>query len=279
MARAALVRTSRSRSARRRPIALAVAVVAASAVLAGCLSVTTTTYGAGNLRTGWYGNQTTLTPGLVSGGTFGQMWNDRGDGPGLRPAGRRQRHGRRRHREPTTSTASTRPAGTQTWHRNVGRPVEPERRALQRPHTQHRHHRHAGRRLVHAAPPTSSNKTYDAGSSGPAAYFAHAVDVATGAERPGFPLSSRAPPPTTRRRRSTRPTHLQRPGLLLMNGVVYAGFGGHCDHAELPGLGHRLHDDGPHLDAVGRRSGRDGQPGRRDLAVRRRPRVRRVRAR
>ena len=31
-------------------------------------------------------------------------------------------------------------------------------------------------------------KTYASGTSGPAAYFAHAIDIASGAERAGFPV-------------------------------------------------------------------------------------------
>ncbi|MGN6215446.1 MAG: InlB B-repeat-containing protein [Solirubrobacterales bacterium] len=64
--------------------------------------------------------------------------------------------------------------------------------------------------------------------SGPAVWKMHAVDLASGGERPGFPVTIEGEAenlPVV-----FEPTHqLQRPALLLMNGVVYAGFGGHCD--------------------------------------------------
>ena len=75
-----------------------------------------------------------------------------------------------------------------------------------------------------------THKTYVSGTSGPARWFMDAIDVSSGAEKPGFPVRTRAAsaqnapgatfPPTT---------ELQRPGLLLMEGVVYAAFGAHCD--------------------------------------------------
>ena len=72
-------------------------------------------------------------------------------------------------------------------------------------------------------------KTYASGQSGPAAWFAHAIDLTTGAERAGFPVAI-AGAAQNEPAQVFDPTHqLQRPGLLLMNGVVYAAFGSHCD--------------------------------------------------
>src|SRR5262249_60062231 len=60
--------------------------------------------------------------------------------------------------------------------------------------------------------------------------ISHAVDVITGEERPNFPVpiqgTAQNSPQTF-----TPADELQRPGLLLLDGVVYAGFGGHCDIA------------------------------------------------
>ena len=79
------------------------------------------------------------------------------------------------------------------------------------------------------------SKTYANGVSGPALWYAHAFDLATGAERDGFPVVIAGAA-------SNDPTHvfdperqMQRPGLLLMNGVVYAAFGAHCDERPYSG--------------------------------------------
>jgi iron transport multicopper oxidase len=72
------------------------------------------------------------------------------------------------------------------------------------------------------------SKTYASGTSGPAAWFAHAVDFITGKEKPGFPAAIAGTAQNGGQLFDA--THqLQRPGLLLLDGVVYAAFGGHCD--------------------------------------------------
>ena len=61
----------------------------------------------------------------------------------------------------------------------------------------------------------------------------HALDVATGAEKPGSPVEIRATYPGTGEGGTTlvfQPrTYKQRPGLLLLNGVVYTAWSSHCD--------------------------------------------------
>ncbi len=60
-------------------------------------------------------------------------------------------------------------------------------------------------------------------------WYAHAVDVDTLAERPNFPVRIQGTASNDPNIRFGAFAQLQRPALLLMNGVVYAGFGGHCD--------------------------------------------------
>jgi outer membrane protein assembly factor BamB len=73
------------------------------------------------------------------------------------------------------------------------------------------------------------SKTYANGVAGTAVWNVHALDLATGDERDGFPVAVAGAA-------SNDPTHvfdptrqMQRPGLLLDGGVVYAAFGAHCD--------------------------------------------------
>ncbi|MDP9053150.1 MAG: hypothetical protein M3N93_02425 [Acidobacteriota bacterium] len=61
----------------------------------------------------------------------------------------------------------------------------------------------------------------------------HALDVSTGAEKPGSPVAIQATFPGTGEGGSTLvfnpKNYKQRPGLLLLSGVVYAAFSSHCD--------------------------------------------------
>ncbi|MFE2214107.1 choice-of-anchor D domain-containing protein [Streptomyces canus] len=60
-------------------------------------------------------------------------------------------------------------------------------------------------------------------------WLMHAVDPASGAERPGWPVTIEGSPVNDPGNSFDAFYEQQRPGLLLMDGVVYAGFGGHCD--------------------------------------------------
>jgi hypothetical protein len=59
-------------------------------------------------------------------------------------------------------------------------------------------------------------------------YRLHALSVTTGQEKLGGPVVIQA---TSGSAALVPKQHLQRPGLLLMNGVVYIGFGSHGDHS------------------------------------------------
>ena len=58
----------------------------------------------------------------------------------------------------------------------------------------------------------------------------HALDASTGAERSGWPVPIGGHPDNDLGETFNSETEAQRPGLLLLDGVVYAGFASYCDH-------------------------------------------------
>jgi outer membrane protein assembly factor BamB len=60
-------------------------------------------------------------------------------------------------------------------------------------------------------------------------WYVHALDAATGTERPGWPVQVQGSPVNDAGRTFDPFTASQRPGLLLLDGSVYAGFASHCD--------------------------------------------------
>ena len=61
------------------------------------------------------------------------------------------------------------------------------------------------------------------------AFRLHSIDPIDGAERPGFPVRISGQATNVADTSFEAGSQLQRPGLLLLGGVVYAGFGSHCD--------------------------------------------------
>ena len=72
-------------------------------------------------------------------------------------------------------------------------------------------------------------KVNDGASASSPHYYLHALDVATGAERSGWPVTIQGSPSNDASNTFDTVDQLQRPGLLLQNGSVYMAFGGHCD--------------------------------------------------
>jgi iron transport multicopper oxidase len=182
-----------------------------------------------DLRDGWYPEESSLSPQLVSGGTFGQLWSTSVDGQvyaqpllangtllvatennkvyGLDPS-----TGTLRWPTPLDLGAPWKASdiGCGDLAPNIGVTATP---------------------VIDPATNIAylTHKSYASGTSGSARWFMDAIDLSSGTEKAGFPVqlsgSAQNQPGET-----FQPTaELQRPGLLLMNGVVYAAFGSDCD--------------------------------------------------
>ncbi|MEO8749932.1 MAG: ricin-type beta-trefoil lectin domain protein [Allobranchiibius sp.] len=66
-------------------------------------------------------------------------------------------------------------------------------------------------------------------------WYMHAIDISTGTERGGFPRVLAGTPTNSPGNPFTPKTAMQRAGLLLLDGVVYAAFASHCDHGPYNG--------------------------------------------
>ena len=217
--------------------AAAMTIAAAMAVL---LLADSTALGSGitnsseDLRTGWYPNESAITPGLVSGGTFGQEWKANVEGQvyaqplldqgtllvateknlvyGLNPA--------------TGATQWSKALGATPWNPeeiHCG-DLTPEIGVTSTP-------------VIDPATGVAymTHKGYAHGSSTIVKYWMDAIEVATGNEKPGFPVELGGTAQNASNQTFTAQTELQRPGLLLLEGVVYAGFGSDCDATPFQG--------------------------------------------
>ncbi len=188
------------------------------------------TYSNNPLRNGWYPDQSALSPNTVTGGQFGRLFSATVDG--------------QVYAQPIVSQGTLLVAtendnvygldpitGTQRWKRTLGVPFNASDIGCAdlAPHIGV-----TGTPVVDPATNTAYflDKQYVSGSSGTPQYLAHAVNVATGTEAPGWPITiaGYADNATHNAAHQFNPLmQLQRPGLLLMNGVVYAAFGSSCD--------------------------------------------------
>jgi putative pyrroloquinoline-quinone-binding quinoprotein len=177
----------------------------------------------GNLRTGWYPNEPTITPALVSGGTFGRLWRtpvkgqvyaqpllddgklfvatEENDLYGLNPA-----------------------TGATEWSRELGEPWKPGEISCADLAPS------IGVTSTPVIDPATNiayltYKTYRQKGKEPE-WFMDAVSVATGAQEPGFPVALTGSAQNAPGQQFHPETQLQRPGLLLMEGVVYAAVAG-----------------------------------------------------
>jgi iron transport multicopper oxidase len=195
--------------------------------LAGQAMASGITNSSDDLRTGWYPDEPSINSETLANGTFGKTWEASVEG---------QVYAQPLLDGSTLLVATEQnqiyglyPAsGTQKWHTGLGTPwnpkdiecgdLTPSIGVTATP-------------VIDPATNTAymTHKTYVSGTSGPARWYMDAIELATGHEKAGFPvqLSGKA---QNAPGQEFEPTHeLQRPGLLLLEGVVYAGFGSDCD--------------------------------------------------
>lgn len=186
------------------------------------------TNGGDDLRDGWYGDEPALSPDVVGGSTFGELWNRPVDGSTYAQPlvlGQRVIVATERNQVSSLDAAT----GLPQWQtRLVGAPFQssdigcsdltPDLGVTATP-------------VIDPATSTIylTHKGYDPGQPSVARWWLDALDTATGQERAGFPVSLSGVADDAPGVAFTPRTEQQRPGLLLLGGVVYAAFGSHCD--------------------------------------------------
>jgi hypothetical protein len=227
---------SRDRTrARRAPLLLALtfAIASTGVVVASTTSgrADVLTNSDNNFRNGWYPDEGALSPANVTGGRFGKLFGAPVDG--------------QVYAQPVVSNGTLLVAtennkvygldphtGTKQWERALGTPFRASDNGCAdlTPNIGV-----TGTPVVDPDTGTAYflDKQYKTGTtSGTPEYIAHAVSVATGAEAAGWPIKIQGyadNAPHTSQHLFGAFQQLQRPGLLLMDGVVYAAFGSSCD--------------------------------------------------
>jgi hypothetical protein len=215
-------------------LALALALAAILA-LAGAASAAEVTGAADDLRTGWYPDEPALTPALLAGGSFQQVFKASLQG--------------QIYAQPLTAdgtllvvTEDDRAygldpnSGAVRWEDQLGTPVNSSEAPIECTGLSPRIGV-TGTPVIDASAGIAYfvSNSYVHASSGPIAWYMHAVALADGREVPGFPVQISGEAQNLGGVPFEATQELQRPALLLTEGVVYAAFGSHCDKAPYEG--------------------------------------------
>jgi hypothetical protein len=167
------------------------------------------------LRTGWYPNEPALSPTRVGSGTFGVLFSTPVRGP--------------IYAQPLVCNGTLLVAsssndvygldpqtGAQRWARNLG----------------------GGTVGVTGTPAidADTNTAYLFAKTTTNEHYAHALDVATGDERPGFPVRIQGAASNAPGAIFAEADEFQRAGVLLLGGVFYGAFGSHGDRGAYRGF-------------------------------------------
>ncbi|KAA9154184.1 choice-of-anchor D domain-containing protein [Amycolatopsis acidicola] len=221
----------RSRYAAR--ILLLGVVAALTAWLAAPAVADDVTAGNTTLRTGWDDNEPGLVPSQVSATDFGQLFSSSVDGQvyaqpvvanGVVVVGT----------ENNQVYGLDAVTGAQKWHTNFG-PAWPASTVNCGDLVPN-----IGITSTPVYDPASgtvylTSKVNDGADAQHPHWYLHALDAKTGVERTGFPTTIKGAPTNNPNVPFNPMTAMQRPGLLLLNGVVYAGFASHCDYTPYVG--------------------------------------------
>ena len=216
---------------------LAVAMIAVAALAsAGAGSAGGEVTGAAdNLRTGWYPDEPSLTKTKLGNGTFQQVFKSALKG--------------QIYAQPLTANGMLLVAteenwvygldpnsGSVRWEKQFGTPVAYTEKEVECTDIE-------GPIGITGTPVIDTEHSiayfvayqYLGAKPGPIAWFMHAVELGSGKEVAGFPVKIEGEAQNLPGVVFKAPRQLQRPALLMMNGVVYAGFGSHCDNQPYQG--------------------------------------------
>jgi hypothetical protein len=219
--------------------AVAMAIFAAAGV--GPASAGEVTGAADNLRTGWYPDEPTLTPAQITKERFVQVFKD-------------ELHGQI-YAQPLVANRTLLVVteenwaygldpvtGGVRWEKQFGVAVEAgaekSEKTIKCPDIEPRVGV-TGTPVIdteHNVAYFVANR-YVSGSSGAIGWYMNAVSLSTGETLPGFPvkIEGEATNLVSEKVKFVPVQQLQRPALLMMNGVVYAAFGSHCDRTPYEG--------------------------------------------
>ncbi|MFC9353081.1 choice-of-anchor D domain-containing protein [Arthrobacter sp. NPDC057013] len=212
---------------------LSAVLATAGLSVSGIAAADVGTIGRDTLRTGWDSTESTLSPSSVSSSNFGKLFSTAVDG---------QVYAQPLVVGGTVIAATENNAvygldgvtGETKWQRSLG-PAWPASTVSCGDLTPN-----IGITSTPVFDPATNSvfllaKTNDGASPRLPHWYMHSLDHASGAERPGFPVLISGAPTNDPTRPFNAMTAMQRPGLLLMDGVVYAGFASHCDYTPFVG--------------------------------------------
>jgi hypothetical protein len=187
-----------------------------------------------NLRDGWDSSEPALSPSAVQSSSFGELFSTRLDGAV--------------YAQPlvfdgtvivTTEKANAYGVNASTgaieWHRSFGNPFKSATIGCSdlKPYM--------GSTSTPVIDPSTgtiylTTRLQEGKGLAGAHWYLQALSASTGAERPGFPVQIAGTPYNTPGVPFNESFQLQRPGLLLLNGVVYVAFASACDITPYRGI-------------------------------------------